>query len=148
MGIVSAGFIWQGFRSAKNKHHLTACQWIAAGFLTIAGIGQVYYIPYIEPVKSARRAAQTIQSLLPQDGTVAFYRRRFDNGWNFYLDKPIIPVITNEQIKQAQPDYDLIILRKKHLKLLKAALDMNRYRIAASEPVGSKQVVLLKYDGQ
>ena len=89
----------------------------------------------------------SIESLLPQDDTVAFYRRRFDNGWNFYLDKPIIPVITNEQIKQAQPDYDLIILRKKHLKLLKAALDMNRYRIAASEPVGSKQFVLLKYDG-
>ncbi len=146
LGIAAASIIWHGFRLAKDKHHLTACQWIAVGFLTIAGMGQIYYIPYIEPVKSARRAARTIQNLLPPDGSLAFYRRRFDNGWNFYLDRAKIPFITAEQIKREQPRYDLIILRKKHLKSLKAVLDMDRYRIAAIEPVGSKQFVLMKYD--
>ena len=146
LGIAAVGIIRHGLKLTKEKHHLTACQWVALGFLIIAGIGQVYYIPYIEPVKSARRAANSIQQLLPQEGTVAFYRRRFDNGWNFYLDRAKIPIITNEQIKQTQPHYDVIISRKKHLKLLSAVLDMDHYRIAAIEPVGSKQFVLLKYE--
>jgi hypothetical protein len=113
----------------------------------MAGIGQIYYIPYIDPVKSARRASKTILKLLPQEGTIAFYRRRLDNGWNFYLDRKKIPIVTDEQIRQEQPRYDLIILKEKHMHLLKAVLNMDNYRIAAIEPVGSKRFVLLKYNG-
>ena len=123
-----------------------ASHFVAIGFLMIAAIGQVYYIPYIEPVKSARRASQTIQQLLPPEGTVAFYRRRFDNGWNIYLNRDKIPIITDEQIRREQPGYDVIILKEKHLFLLEAVLNMANYRIGAIEPVGSKQFVLLKYD--
>jgi hypothetical protein len=144
--MAAAGIIWQGLKLIREKRHLTACHFVAIGFLMIAGIGQIYYIPYIEPVKSARRASKTIQKLLPQEGTLAFYRRRFDNGWNFYLDRAKIPIMTDELIRQAQPRYDVIILREKHLNLLKAVLDMENYRIAAVEPVGSKRFVLLKYD--
>ena len=146
MGIAAAGICWKGLRLVKEKRHLTACHFIALGFLLIAGIGQVYYIPYIDPVKSARRASETIRKLLPQEGTLAFYRRRFDNGWNYYLDRAEIPVVTDEQIRQEQPRYDIIILREKHLDFLKAVLDMDKYSIGAIEPVGSKQFVLLKYD--
>jgi len=42
--------------------------------------------------------------------------------------------------------YDVIILKEKHMNLLKAVLNMFNYRIAAIEPVGSKRFVLLKYD--
>jgi 4-amino-4-deoxy-L-arabinose transferase-like glycosyltransferase len=146
LGIAAAGIIRQGLKLVKEKHHLTAGQYVAVGFLLVASIGQVYYIPYIDPVKSARQASKTIQNLLPQAGTVAFYRRRFDNGWNFYLDKAKIPIITDDRIKRAQPRYDVIILREKHLNLLKAVLNMDHYRIAAIEPVGSKRFVLLKYN--
>jgi hypothetical protein len=84
-------------------------------------------------------------TLLPPDGTMAFYRKRFDNGWNFYLNRAKIPIITDAQITRSQPRYDVIILRQKHLDLLKAVLDMDHYTIAAIEPVGSKKFVLLKY---
>jgi len=53
-GVAAVGIIWQGLKLAKEKHHLTACQWVALGFLILAGIGQVYCIPYIEPVDSKR----------------------------------------------------------------------------------------------
>jgi hypothetical protein len=137
--------IRQGLKLVKEKRHLTACHLVAIGFLLIAAIGQIYYIPYIDPVKSARRASKTILKLLPQEGTIAFYRRRLDNGWNFYLDRKKIPIVTDEQIRQEQPRYDLIILKEKHMHLLKAVLNMDNYRIAAIEPVGSKRFVLLKY---
>ena len=113
----------------------------------MAAGGQIYYIPYIDPIKSARQASETIQKLLPRKGTLAFYRRRFDNGWNFYLDRARIPIITDEQIRRAQPRYDVIILKEKHLNLLKAVLNMDNYGIAAVEPVGSNRFVLLIYEG-
>ena len=146
LGIAAMGIIWKGLKLIKEKRHLTACHFVAIGFLIIAGIGQIYYIPYIDPVKSARRAANTIQQLLPPEGTVAFYRRRLDNGWNLYLDRAKIPIIRDEQIRQEQPRYDVIILKEKHMDLLKAVLNTDNYRIAAVEPVGSKRFVLLKYD--
>jgi hypothetical protein len=40
----------------------------------------------------------------------------------------------------------VIILKEKHMNLLKAVLNMDNYRIAAVQPVGSNQFVLLKYD--
>lgn len=148
MSFAAAGACWKGLRLIKEKHHLTACLLIALGYLFISGIGQIYYIPYIDPVKSARRASETIRTLLPQEGTVAFYRRRLDNGWNYYLDRAKIPIVTDEQISREQPRYDIIILKERHMKLLKAVLDMDKYRIAAIEPVGSSQFVLLQYKGK
>ena len=147
LSIAAAVISWKGLKLVKEKRHLTACHFVAFGFIMMAGVGQIYYIPYIDPVKSARQASETIQKLLPQEGTVAFYRRRFDNGWNFYLHRAKIPIITDEQIRQAQPRYDVIILKEKHLNLLKAVLNMDKYRIAAVEPVGSTKFVLLIYDG-
>ena len=144
--IVSAGFSWVGFGLIKTKRHLAASHFIAVAFLLIAAGGQAYYIPSIDPVKSARRASQIVQRLLPPEGSVAFYRRRFDNGWNFYLNRAEIPVITNAQISREQPRYDVIILKEKHLPLLKAVLSMDNFRIAATEPVGSNRFVLLKHD--
>jgi hypothetical protein len=145
MGVAAAGFIRQALNLWRQKRHLMAGNLIAVAVLIMAGIGQLYYIPYIDPVKSARRASQTIQRLLPREGTVAFYRKRYDNGWNFYLQKAKIPIITDEQIRRQQPSHDVIILRKKHLDLLKEVLAMESYRIAAVEPVGSKEFVLLKH---
>jgi 4-amino-4-deoxy-L-arabinose transferase-like glycosyltransferase len=146
MGIVAATIIFKGIQQAKAKRHLLASNLIALGILIIIAIGQVYYIPNIEPVKSARRASQKINTLLPKDGSVAFYRRRLDNGWNFYLNKEKIPIITDQDIARKQPRYDVIILKQKHMDLLKAVLKMENYKIAAVEPVGSTRFVLLKYN--
>jgi 4-amino-4-deoxy-L-arabinose transferase-like glycosyltransferase len=144
LAIAAVGMLWQVTKIAKHNHHHLAVNLLAVAFLLVAGAAQIYYIPYIDPVKSARPVAEKIKALLPQEGTLVFYNRRFDNGWNFYLDRAKIPVITDEEIKQAQPQVDMILLREKHLESLKAVLDMDRYQIAAVEPVGSKRFVLLK----
>ena len=144
LGLAAAVIIRQGLKLVKAKRHQAAGNLIALGFLFLAGVAQIYYIPCIEPVKSARQASKTILKLLPPDGSVAFYRRRLDNGWNFYLNRDKIPIIENPEIQRRQPHHDLIILKHKHFELLKAVLDMDRYKIAAIEPVGSKKFVLLK----
>lgn len=146
MGIIAATIIFKGIQQARAKRHLLASNLIALGVLIVVAIGQIYYIPNIEPVKSARRASQKINALLPKDGSVAFYRRRLDNGWNFYLNKEKIPIITDQDIARKQPRYDVIILKQKHMDLLKAVLKMEKYKIAAVEPVGSTRFVLLKYN--
>lgn len=143
-GLAAVGILWQGLRLVQGRQHVWACNTVALAILFLAGAAQIYYIPYIEPVKSARRAAQTISNLLPPDGTLAFYRRRYDNGWNFYLNRARIPVIRDRQLQQHQPQHDLIILRQKHMDLLSGVLNMDRYQIAAIEPIGSKRFVLLK----
>ncbi len=143
-GVAAIAILYRGLRLARDRQHSWACNSVALAFLILAAAAQLYYIPYIEPVKSARQAAQSITNLLPPDGTLAFYRRRYDNAWNFYLNRAKIPVIRDEQIQKSQPQHDLIILRQKHLDLLKGVLDMDRYNIAAIEPVGSKKFVLLK----
>jgi len=145
MGIIAAIIIFKGIQLAGEKRHLLASNLIALALLIVIAIGHIYYIPSIEPVKSARRASQKVDALLSEDGTVAFYRRRFDNGWNFYLNRGKIPIITDQDIAREQPRYDVIILKQKHMDLLKAVLKMDNYRIAAIEPVGSTRFVLLKY---
>ncbi len=145
LGALAAGIIWQALKQLNAKQHRTACDLIAVGLLLAFAILQLYYIPHIDRVKSARHASRTIRSILPADASIAFYGRRFDNGWNFYLKRTKIPVVTDKQIKQNPPRYDLIILRKKHLERLKEVMPLTHYKIAAVEPVGSKKFVLLKF---
>lgn len=145
LGILAAAIIWQALIQLKAQQHQTACNLIAVGLLLGFGILQLYYMPNIDRVKSARHAAQTIRSILPAGGSIAFYDRRFDNGWNFYLKRAKIPVVTDELLKQHPVHYDLIILRKKHLEMLEKAMPLTHYNIAAIEPVGSKKFVLLKF---
>jgi hypothetical protein len=144
LGIAAVGLVWQGLRITKDNRHHLAVGLLAVAFLLVAGAAQVYYIPYIDPVKSARAVAEKINTLLPREGTLAFFSRRYDNGWNFYLDRAKIPVITDEEIKQVQPQVDMIILMEKHLDFLKTVLNMDHYEIAAIESVGSRRFVLLK----
>ena len=53
--------------------------------------------------------------------------------------------MTDEDIAQhPMVDYDMIILREKHLDRLKKAMKLVGYKIAGIEPVGRKRFVLLK----
>ncbi|RTZ98518.1 MAG: hypothetical protein DSY90_04230 [Deltaproteobacteria bacterium] len=143
-GVLAVGLIRQAFKHLHVRQHRVACNLVAVSLLLGFAIVQLYYIPHVDRVKSARYASQTIRSILPAGGSVAFYGRRFDNGWNFYLQRAKIPVITDEQISHHPPHYDLIILRKKDLPKLKKVMPLTRYEIAAVQPVGSKKFVLLK----
>ncbi len=144
LGMLAAGIIRQAFQQLNAGQHRAACNLIAVSLLLGFAMLQLYYMPHIDRVKSARHASQTIRSILPAGGSIAFYGRRFDNGWNFYLQRAIIPVVTDEQIKQHPLRYDLIILRQKHLPRLEKVMPLTHYKIAAVEPVGSKKFVLLK----
>ena len=144
MGAVATTLLWQGLKSAKARYYLPACNWMALAFLVVSGMVQTYYIPSIEPVKSARHAVATIETIIPTGATIAFYRKRFDNGWNFYLNRARIPELADEDIRQHPLSYDLIILREKHLEMLKKIMPPDSYEIAGIEPVGSKRFVLLK----
>jgi 4-amino-4-deoxy-L-arabinose transferase-like glycosyltransferase len=144
LGALAAGILWQALKQLRAKQHQTASHLIAVGLLVAFAILQLYYMPHLDRIKSARHAVQTIRSILPAGASIAFYGRRFDNGWNFYLKRTKIPVVTDEQIKQNPPRYDLIILRKKHLERLQKVMPLTHYKIAAVEPVGSKKFVLLK----
>ena len=143
-GMAAAAMLWVGIKAAKNRCHLRACNLMGLALMVVSGIFQLYYVPSIEPVKSARHATATIQAILPEEATIAFYGRRFDDGWNFYLNRARIPVLTDEDIAQHPVGYDMIILREKHLEKLKKVMPLNAYEIAAIEPVGGKRFVLLK----
>jgi len=144
MGAAAAVLLWQGLKSAKAGLYLPACKLMALAVLVVSGMLQTYYFPYIDSVKSARHAAATIQRILPAEATIAFYGRRFDNGWNFYLNRARIPELTDEDIQQNPASYDMIILREKHLEMLNKIMPPDSYEIAAIEPIGSKRFVLLK----
>ena len=94
LGAAAAVSIWHGLKLVIEKRHVRASNVFAIALLVMAAIGQIYYIPYIDPVKSAKKASGTIEKLLPQQGSIAFYRRRYDNAWNFYLDRAKIDIVT------------------------------------------------------
>ena len=144
IGLAALVMLTQGLKSAKTGFHLRAITLIALAFMVVSGIYQMYYIPCIDYVKSARHAVATIQAILPAEGKAVFYRRRYDNGWNFYLNRDKIPVLTDADINRRPVGYDLIILREKDLKSLKKAMVPDNYEIAAIEPIGSKHFVLLR----
>jgi 4-amino-4-deoxy-L-arabinose transferase-like glycosyltransferase len=143
-GILAAATLWKGFDLARRRQNVRACRLIAIALLVLFGMYQIYYIPCIEPVKSVKQACEEMKTILPADGTIAFYKKRYDNGWNFYLNRAEIPVITVEELKQNQPRFDVILLRKKHLQEFQAMIPQNNYQIASIAPVGSKEFVLLK----
>ena len=107
MGMVAAAMLWRGIKLAKNRCHLRACALMALALMVVSGIFQLYYVPNIEPVKSARHAAATIQAILSGGATIAFYGRRFDDAWNFYLNRARILVLTDEDIAQHPVSYDM-----------------------------------------
>jgi hypothetical protein len=144
MGAAVAVLLWQGVKSTQAREYLPACNWMAIAVLMVSGMLQTYYFPSIDSVKSARHAAATIKSILPDTATLAFYGRRFDNGWNFYLNRTRIPELEDEDIQRHPVSYDMIILREKQLESLKKVMPPDRYEIAAIEPIGSKRFVLLK----
>jgi len=146
MGVLAIFIAWKAILLFRRKENVGACHLIAIAFLVLFGMAQVYYVPYIEPAKSVRGATEEIKAMPPAGGTIAFYPSRYDNGWNFYLNRDKIPVITKEELKQNQPLFDVIILREKHLKEFQALIPQYNYQIISVESVGSKEFVLLRSD--
>ncbi|MDY6952605.1 MAG: glycosyltransferase family 39 protein [Thermodesulfobacteriota bacterium] len=148
LGILAMILLRKALELAKNRQSQRACNLMAIAMLILASTCQIYFVPYIDPVKSAKGACEEIKAILPADGTIAFYRKRYDNGWNFYLKRDRIPVINAEELKQKKLEFDMIILRKKDLSKFEKAASGSSYKIASTVPIGSKEFVLLKLNLQ
>lgn len=141
---VAAMVLFSGLRrDLQNGRLAPAARLTALVFLLMVAIGQVYYVPAIDKVKTARDAARRLAELLPPDGRLAFLERRYDNGWNFYLDYPHIPVVSHDALSAAS-GYDLVIAREKDLPKIKAVLASGAYSVAYVEPVGGKTFAFVK----
>jgi hypothetical protein len=144
LGLIALIFLWNAFKLQKTNRHRKTCHHIAVACLLIGGMAQVYYIPNIDPVKSARRASQGIQAMLRPGETIAFYKRRYDNAWNFYLNRLQIPVTTLEDTRRSGARYDVIISQEKRMDELQELIDKYGYQVAAVYPVGSRDFVVLR----
>ncbi|MBU0996161.1 MAG: glycosyltransferase family 39 protein [Proteobacteria bacterium] len=133
------------FRELKRKNFFLVCAGIAAGMFLVAGIGQIYYIPAIDFVKSAKHASSRIEALIQPEDTVAFYKRRLDSAWNFYLNRQHIPVIDDTDLKGHEKEYDVVICqvkaKKKVQHLIQKFSGMN-YRLNEIAPIGSKKCLI------
>jgi len=137
MGAAALAVFREIRRHLRGGRLVTAAHLTALAFLLLVGIGQVYYVPAINPVKTARDAARRLAELVPPGGRLAFLERRYDNAWNFYLDYPRIPVVPHDRLT-AESGYDVIIAREKDLPKIEAVLASGAYTVAHIEPVGGK----------
>lgn len=127
-----------------KKQNRIACVHTAFSILAATAMVQTYYIPRIEPVKSARIAAQRLKLLMSPADTVAFLNKRLDNGWNFYLNRPWIPVFTLEDISGSSAAPTFIITRSRQVGI-DALVEQYNYKQAFVQTIGSKKYTVLKH---
>jgi hypothetical protein len=140
--------LWRSLRYLAGKQHIRAAWFVSCAILVAIAMGQVYFIPYIDTVKSARAATAKIMEILPPGGSIAFYKKRYDNGWNFYLNRRArIPVVRSlDELRDAEPGYDVVIARNIHFTQVEALMVEHVYRVASIERIGHKRFLLLKRD--
>ncbi|MCP4668895.1 MAG: glycosyltransferase family 39 protein [Deltaproteobacteria bacterium] len=145
-GVMLGVLLWRSFRYVAEKQNIRASWLFSSALLVSFGMGQVYCIPYLDKVKSARAATEKIREILPPDGSIAFYKKRYDNGWNFYLKRRArIPVVLSlDELKEAEPMFDVVIARNIHAGQLEELMKDNVYRVASIERIGHKRFLLLK----
>ena len=145
-GVILGGLLWRSFRYLAEKQNMLASWFFSYAILVSIGMGQVYFIPYIDKVKSARAASAKIMEILPPGGSIAFYKKRYDNGWNFYLKRGArIPVVMSlDELREAEPGFDVVIARNIHFTQVEELIEENAYRVASIERIGHKHFLLLK----
>lgn len=115
-GIAGIACIWLAMRYRREGRARFSVQAIALSLLFVMGAVHVFYLPAIDQVKSVKSASRVVASLLPPDGRVAFYPSRYNNGWNFYLKKPHIPVLSHKDLANAAAAWDVVIAEKRNVK--------------------------------
>jgi hypothetical protein len=85
----------------------------SAAYLILFTCAQSYYFPALDHIKSARYAARDICRIKPQDAQVSFWKGKYNEGWNYYLQQAQIPVVNEKTLQSAtnrvilaKTDYD------------------------------------------
>jgi hypothetical protein len=137
-GVLTALALWLGFTMARRKRvTLEVCSFTLAFLLLFSGI-QMYYIPATDTFKSVRLAAEKVNTLMPTGGAVAFFHGRYNEGWNFYLKRLVIPVVNAQELQKK--DFDVVIVKKRYLE---ESEKLSSYTAAAHIRVGGDIFYLL-----
>lgn len=131
--VAGAACLWFARQYRQEGRAVFSTQSIALSVLFIMGAAQVYYVPVIDGVKSVKKASAMVASLLPAGGRVAFFHSRYNNGWNFYLKKPHIEVLSAPELLAASRPWDVVIADKRFVNDLKA---VPGYRLSADLRAG------------
>lgn len=130
-GVLAVIALGVGFTMALQKRMTSEIYAFSIAFLLLFATLQIYYFPAFDRIKSARLASSEIRAMLPPGGTVAFYGGRYTEGWNFYLDRPVIPVATAGDLQSKK--YNVVIAEKKHGK---TPLELYTYVIVDNVRIG------------
>ncbi|NOY69881.1 MAG: glycosyltransferase family 39 protein [Deltaproteobacteria bacterium] len=131
--VAGGACLWLARQYRQERRAVFSTQAIALSVLFIMGAAHVYYVPVIDGVKSVKKASAMVKSLIPTGGHVAFFHSRYNNGWNFYLQKPHIEVVSAGELSAAARPWDVVITDKRYVNDLKA---LPGYRSAADLRAG------------
>ncbi len=130
-GVLTALALWLGFTLARRKRLILEMYAFTVAFLLLFTGIQIYYLPALDKIKSVRVAVEKVNALTPANGTVAFFQAHYNEGWNFYLNRLVIPVVNAEKLHKDK--FDVVIVKKRYLKDLEK---LSSYTAAAHIQVG------------
>jgi 4-amino-4-deoxy-L-arabinose transferase-like glycosyltransferase len=108
-GLLSLFIIFYKYTIFRNFDPAKRIYIASTAFIILFICAQLYYFPALDHIKSARYAAEDICRIKPEDAQVSFWKGRYNEGWNYYLQQDQIPVL-NE--KTVQPAVHRVILAK------------------------------------
>jgi hypothetical protein len=153
IGIVSLTILWASYAKLKLKKNMEACMFVVLAVLLYLGILQIAIAPGIDHVKSLKFFSKEIKEIVPESSTIAFYKKYSQRGLNFYLSRPVIPVVSTDQLKNVDPPYDFLLreLRNKGRKPIRlnevSWIEMrgnHGYKAIHVKKIGSKEYTLWK----
>lgn len=123
----------------------------ALSILLYLGILQISIIPNIDPFKSVKYFVNDIEGKLSKKSTLAFFDDYSQSGWNFYLKRPVIPVVEPYEGTNMNPPIDFAISESRHNvrpymcindNPPKEVIDYYGYKIVHKKRIGGKEYVL------
>lgn len=114
IGVLPILMLWASYAKLKMQKNMEASMFFALSILLFLSIADISIIPNIDPLKSVKYFVDDMQGKISEDSTLAFYKDYSQSGWNFYLNRPVIPVVTSKQIKKRMnPPYDFVLKWKR-----------------------------------
>ncbi|MBW1846933.1 MAG: glycosyltransferase family 39 protein [Deltaproteobacteria bacterium] len=153
IGILSLIILWMSYANLKLKKYMEACMFFVFAVLLYLGILQISISPGIDHVKSLKYFSNEIKEVVPKSSTIAFYKKYSQRGLNFYLNRPVIPVVSHDQLQNVNPPYDFILRERRNkgrkpIRLGEVSsikmMGYNGYKAIHVKKIGSKEYTLWK----
>jgi len=153
IGVLPLIMLWMSHTKLKLKKNMEACVFFAMAILFFLGIVQISVIPNIDPSKSVKYFVNDIQDKISKDSTLAFFDDYSQSGWNFYLKRPVIPVVKPYEAAHLNPPYDFALtedrFRAQSYMCLndnppKDRIDYYGYEVSFEKRIGGKEYTLWK----